>query len=277
MFVRIPLSKGREKSIAEKKFITNNRFVHVKENAIKKNATLVQELITEYNIHTYIVRPLTGVSIPAELRTRRIKSSKRVIRNKAIQGGRYRGEITGSTKIITHRAGRAGGGRLLLLLLLLLREFGRWTTGIYLIPGEFVRAETFPFPFGSGRWKNGGRGEEEIGETGGGRKVEWREMKKDEYTREEHRETRTANNRDLCGSGDRKVYKRKRDIAKGGDRWMEKRERKREKNGGVKRFGTRYANTGPLVMGLGFLICNGKLRTRRNMVGNIFLSLIFFF
>lgn len=75
-------------------------------------------------------------------------------------------------------------------------------------------------------------------------------MKKDEYTREEHRETRTTNNRDLCGSGDRKVYKRKRDIAKGGDRWMEggKRGREREggkeeKNGGVKRFGTRYANT----------------------------------
>lgn len=63
-------------------------------------------------------------------------------------------------------------------------------------------------------------------------------MKKDEYTREEHRETRTANNRDLCGSGDRKVYKRKRDIAKGGDRWrvVEKRERerRREKNGGSK-------------------------------------------
>lgn len=56
-------------------------------------------------------------------------------------------------------------------------------------------------------------------------------MKKDEYTREEHRETRTTNNRDLCGSGDRKVYKRKRDIAKGGDRWMEggkKRGRKME-------------------------------------------------
>ena len=76
-------------------------------------------------------------------------------------------------------------------------------------------------------------------------------MKKDEYTREEHRETRTTNNRDLCGSGDRKVYKRKRDIAKGGDRWMEggkKRGRKmgkggRETNGGVKRFGTRYVNT----------------------------------
>lgn len=72
-------------------------------------------------------------------------------------------------------------------------------------------------------------------------------MKKDEYTREEHRETRTTNNRDLCGSGDRKVYKRKRDIAKGGPMdggWKKREERKRGgKNGGVKRFGTRYVNT----------------------------------
>ena len=51
-------------------------------------------------------------------------------------------------------------------------------------------------------------------------------MKKDEYTREKHRETRTTNHRDLCESGDRKVYKRKRDIAKGAGRawsWAEAR------------------------------------------------------
>lgn len=65
-------------------------------------------------------------------------------------------------------------------------------------------------------------------------------MKKDGYTREEHRETRTTNDCDLCGSGDRKVYKRKRDIAKGTvrDLWLVAKGKGiyRERTEGIRQF-----------------------------------------
>lgn len=113
--------------------------------------------------------------------------------------------------------------------------------------------ETFPFPFRAVEKRGEGQGKK-LAKPGGmwrererSNEEKWRRMN----TRVRSIVKRTTNNRDLCGSGDRKVYKRKRDIAKGGDRWMEggkKRGRKmgkggRETNGGVKRFGTRYVNT----------------------------------
>lgn len=201
------------------------------------------------------MRPLTDVSIPrSRARAKDKKQRKRVIRNKAIQGGKVsrgnnwvhedhnsssrqrveeedcyccccyyyyyvnsvaeqRGYIWFQGNSLQDRRGGGGWSRLSLFL------FG---SGIQAVekPGEGER--------GGRNWRNRVWREREVG---------WREMKKDEYTREEHRETRTTNNRDLCGSGDRKVYKRKRDIAKGGeDRWMEGgkrggRERERREGG----------------------------------------------